>query len=72
MQRRWRSPRSTARHHMLHRDGLLPALDRPRWHAHDRKADLIDQADLDAPAAALGGVTTDLPGYVAGCLAWAP
>ena len=36
--------KSTARHHMLHRDGLLSALDRPRWHAHYRKSDLIDQA----------------------------
>ena len=35
---------STARHHMLHRDGLLAALERPRWHAHYRKADLIEQA----------------------------
>ena len=35
---------STARHHVLHRDGLLSALDRPRWHAHYRKADLVDQA----------------------------
>jgi len=35
---------STARHHMLHRDGLLSALNRPRWHAHYRKSDLIDQA----------------------------
>jgi death-on-curing protein len=35
---------STARHHMLHRDGLLSALDRPQWHAHYRKSDLIDQA----------------------------
>jgi death on curing protein len=35
---------STARHHVLHRDGLVAALERPRWHAHYRKADLIDQA----------------------------
>lgn len=35
---------STARHHLLHRDGLVAALERPRWHAHYRKADLIDQA----------------------------
>jgi death on curing protein len=35
---------STARHHMIHRDGLIGALERPRWHAHYRKADLIDQA----------------------------
>ena len=35
---------STARHHMLHRDGLVSALDRPRWHAHYRNADVIDQA----------------------------
>jgi death on curing protein len=35
---------STARHHMLHRDGLIAALERPRWHAHYRKADLIEQA----------------------------
>ena len=34
---------STARHHMLHRDGLVAALERPRWHAHYRKADVIDQ-----------------------------
>src|ERR1700674_99284 len=34
---------STARHHMLHRDGLIAALERPRWHAHYRKADIIDQ-----------------------------
>jgi death-on-curing protein len=35
---------STARHHMLHRDGLIAALERPRWHAHYRNADVIDQA----------------------------
>ena len=35
---------STARHHMLHRDGLLSALERPRWHAHYRDSDLIEQA----------------------------
>jgi prophage maintenance system killer protein len=29
---------------MLHRDGLIAALERPRWHAHYRNADLIDQA----------------------------
>lgn len=28
---------------MLHRDGLVAALERPRWHAHYRKADIIDQ-----------------------------
>ena len=33
----------TARHHMLHRDGLVAALERPRWHSHYRKADIIDQ-----------------------------
>lgn len=37
---------STARHHMLHRDGLISALDRPRWHAHYRKSDLIDQTAI--------------------------
>jgi death on curing protein len=37
---------STARHHMLHRAGLLSALDRPRWHAHYRKSDLVDQAAI--------------------------
>lgn len=35
---------STARNHMLHRDGLMSALDRPLWHAHYRDPDLIDQA----------------------------
>jgi|HubBroStandDraft_6_1064221.scaffolds.fasta_scaffold1991996_2 death-on-curing family protein len=35
---------STARHHLLHRSGLLAALDRPRWYAHYQNADLIDQA----------------------------
>jgi death-on-curing protein len=29
---------------MLHRDGLIAAFERPRWHAHYRNADVIDQA----------------------------
>src|SRR6202171_196415 len=34
---------SPARHHLLHRDALIAALDRPRWNAHYRRAHLIDQ-----------------------------
>ena len=46
----------TARHHTLHRDGLLSTLDRPRWHAHYRNSDLIDQAAVLAE----GLVASDL------------
>lgn len=50
---------STARHHMLHRDGLLSALERPRWHAHYRKADLIDQAAVLAEGLVASHVWVD-------------
>ena len=35
---------STARHHLLHRDGLVAAVERPRWHAHYSTVDLVDPA----------------------------
>ena len=37
---------STARRRLQHRDGLLAALERPRWHEHYQEADLVAQASL--------------------------